>query len=102
MKFTFAVALVTSFVAAEDMHAAVLVAGSNGFWNYRHQADIHHAYSIMIKNIPKNLKVNYIEELKKIIKLHKAEISIVVEKIVLVYEMKKLEEIEEEIDEKVL
>lgn len=50
MKFTFAVALVTSFVAAEDMHAAVLVAGSNGFWNYRHQADIHHAYSIMIKN----------------------------------------------------
>jgi len=59
-------------------------------------------YSIMIKNIPKNLKVNYIEELKKIIKLHKAEISIVVEKIVLVYEMKKLEEIEEEIDEKVL
>ena len=59
-------------------------------------------YSIMIKNIPKNLKVNYIEELKKIIKLHKAEISIVVEKIVLVYEMKKLEEIEEMIDEKVL
>ena len=59
-------------------------------------------YSIMIKNIPKNLKVNYIEELKKIIKLHKAEISIVVEKIVLVYEMKKLEEIEEEIDKKVL
>ena len=59
-------------------------------------------YSIMIKNIPKNLKVNYIEELKKIIQLHKAEISIVVEKIVLVYEMKKLEEIEEEIDEKVL
>ena len=59
-------------------------------------------YSIMIKNIPKNLTVNYIEELKKIIKLHKAEISIVVEKIVLVYEMKKLEEIEEEIDKKVL
>ena len=46
--------------------------------------------------------MNYIEELKKIIKLHKAEISIVVEKIVLVYEMKKLEEIEKKIDEKVL
>jgi len=59
-------------------------------------------YSIMIKNIPKNLKVNYIEELKRIIQLHKAEISIVVEKIVLVYEMEKLEEIEDEIDEKVL
>ncbi|KAL5697447.1 legumain [Ranunculus cassubicifolius] len=28
---------------------AVLVAGSNGYWNYRHQADICHAYQIMKK-----------------------------------------------------
>ena len=28
---------------------AVLVAGSNGFYNYRHQADICHAYQILIK-----------------------------------------------------
>ncbi|XP_019175471.1 PREDICTED: vacuolar-processing enzyme-like [Ipomoea nil] len=28
---------------------AVLVAGSNGYWNYRHQADICHAYQILKK-----------------------------------------------------
>lgn len=28
---------------------AVLVAGSNGFWNYRHQADICHAYQTLVK-----------------------------------------------------
>jgi len=36
-------------VQASD-HWAVLVAGSNGFWNYRHQADICHAYQILKKN----------------------------------------------------
>jgi legumain len=29
---------------------AVLVAGSNGFWNYRHQTDVAHAYQILHKN----------------------------------------------------
>jgi legumain len=29
---------------------AVLVAGSNGFYNYRHQSDICHAYQIVIKH----------------------------------------------------
>jgi legumain len=29
---------------------AVLVAGSNGFWNYRHQTDICHAYQIVSQN----------------------------------------------------
>ena len=28
---------------------AVLVAGSNGFYNYRHQADICHAYQVLVK-----------------------------------------------------
>ncbi|KDO80013.1 hypothetical protein CISIN_1g011066mg [Citrus sinensis] len=28
---------------------AVLLAGSNGFWNYRHQADICHAYQLLRK-----------------------------------------------------
>lgn len=28
---------------------AILVAGSEGFWNYRHQADVSHAYQIMKK-----------------------------------------------------
>ena len=36
--------------AAKESHWAVLVAGSNGFWNYRHQSDICHAYQILIKN----------------------------------------------------
>lgn len=36
------------FAAAD--HWAVLVAGSNGYWNYRHQADVCHAYQIMKKN----------------------------------------------------
>ncbi|KAJ1354497.1 hypothetical protein KIN20_011468 [Parelaphostrongylus tenuis] len=29
---------------------ALLVAGSNGFGNYRHQADVAHAYQILKKN----------------------------------------------------
>uniref|UniRef100_A0A7N0TMG9 Legumain prodomain domain-containing protein n=1 Tax=Kalanchoe fedtschenkoi TaxID=63787 RepID=A0A7N0TMG9_KALFE len=28
---------------------AVLIAGSNGYWNYRHQADVCHAYQILKK-----------------------------------------------------
>ena len=44
-----AVALLLGLVNAVD-HWAVLVAGSNGFWNYRHQADICHSYQILRKN----------------------------------------------------
>lgn len=36
-------------VSNAEIHA-VLVAGSNGFGNYRHQADICHAYHILINN----------------------------------------------------
>jgi len=41
-----------AFGYAEDKHDhwAVIVAGSNGFWNYRHQADVCHAYQIMKNN----------------------------------------------------
>jgi len=35
--------------AEKQNHWALLVAGSNGYWNYRHQADIAHAYQIMRK-----------------------------------------------------
>jgi len=50
-KFTLAIAaLVGSVSAAVSDHWAVLVAGSNGFWNYRHQADICHAYKTLRKN----------------------------------------------------
>ena len=39
--------LLLALVAADNW--AVLVAGSDGFWNYRHQADVSHAYQIMRK-----------------------------------------------------
>lgn len=29
---------------------AVLVAGSNGYWNYRHQADVCHAYHLLLEH----------------------------------------------------
>lgn len=35
-------------LAAANQHWAVLVAGSNGYWNYRHQADICHALQITL------------------------------------------------------
>lgn len=40
---------IVAFAYAEEKsdHWAVIVAGSNGFWNYRHQADVCHAYQIM-------------------------------------------------------
>ncbi len=31
-------------------HWAVLVAGSNSYWNYRHQSDILHSYHILVNN----------------------------------------------------
>eukprot|EP00355_Strombidium_rassoulzadegani_P007782 CAMPEP_0168616594 /NCGR_PEP_ID=MMETSP0449_2-20121227/5106_1 /TAXON_ID=1082188 /ORGANISM="Strombidium rassoulzadegani, Strain ras09" /LENGTH=438 /DNA_ID=CAMNT_0008657381 /DNA_START=54 /DNA_END=1370 /DNA_ORIENTATION=- len=36
--------------AANSDHWAVIVAGSNGFYNYRHQADTCHAFQILKKN----------------------------------------------------
>jgi legumain len=50
MKWTIVLLLaLVAFTYAEDKsdHWAVIVAGSNGFWNYRHQADVCHAYQIM-------------------------------------------------------
>lgn len=41
--------IVVAAVAAKE-NWAVLVAGSDGFWNYRHQADVFHAYQILKKN----------------------------------------------------
>ena len=48
-KISLAVGLLLGLVNAVD-HWAVLVAGSNGFWNYRHQADVCHAYQVLRKN----------------------------------------------------
>jgi legumain len=51
MKFftVLAIALaLTSVQAATADNWAVIVAGSNGYWNYRHQADACHAYQIAV------------------------------------------------------
>jgi len=45
MRYTLAIAALLGLVsAAPSDHWAVLVAGSNTYANYRHQADIYHAY----------------------------------------------------------
>ena len=49
-KKSTAAALVSSAAAAQADHWAVLVAGSNTYANYRHQADICHAYQIAKAN----------------------------------------------------
>jgi legumain len=50
------VALLASLVGAtQAAEWAVLVAGSNGYYNYRHQADVCHAYQIVkAKGIPES------------------------------------------------
>jgi len=45
-----AVALCVCSVQAAGQNWAVLVAGSDGYYNYRHQSDICHAYQIFKKN----------------------------------------------------
>lgn len=47
MKVCSIALLMLALVAADNW--AVLVAGSDGFWNYRHQSDVSHAYQIMRK-----------------------------------------------------
>ena len=43
--------LIALFAVAYSVdHWAVLVAGSDGYWNYRHQSDVCHAYQILKKN----------------------------------------------------
>jgi legumain len=47
--------LLAALTLAYTEKHAVLVAGSNGFTNYRHQADLAHAYSILIDGgVPAN------------------------------------------------
>ena len=45
--------IILSFVGVfsleHEKNWAVLVAGSSDFWNYRHQADVYHAYQILTK-----------------------------------------------------
>ena len=45
MRFVGIALCMLALVAADNW--AVLVAGSDGYWNYRHQADVSHAYQIL-------------------------------------------------------
>jgi legumain len=50
-----ALALPASTAVENADHWAVLVAGSNGYGNYRHQADVCHAYHVVVnQGIPKS------------------------------------------------
>ena len=46
---TVAIAMVASLACTDAAHHAVLIAGSHGYGNYRHHADICHSYHILIK-----------------------------------------------------
>lgn len=48
MKVIILLALIASLVSSAQW--ALLVAGSNTFSNYRHQADVFHAYQSLVQN----------------------------------------------------
>jgi legumain len=52
VEFIFFVVSIVLFGAGITQAAnwALLVAGSNGWYNYRHQSDVCHAYQILHKN----------------------------------------------------
>ena len=50
MKSFFAATLAAYAAADASNHWAVIMAGSNTYGNYRHQADSHHAVQIMMNN----------------------------------------------------
>ena len=55
MRSFIAAALAAYAAADANDHWAVIMAGSNTFGNYRHQADTNHAVQIMLKNgIPRD------------------------------------------------
>lgn len=47
MRTFIGAALAAAVSASSSDHWAVLIAGSNTYSNYRHQADVHHAYQIL-------------------------------------------------------
>merc|ERR1739848_83881 len=51
MKTLIIIALILTTISADQY--AVLVAGSNGFMNYRHQSDVCHSYHLLLeKGVP--------------------------------------------------
>ena len=53
------VLLVAMLATAMGANWAVLTAGSNNYYNYRHQADVFHAYQVLLKRgfAPSNILV---------------------------------------------
>ena len=49
MKFLTILAIALAISSVQSSNWAVIVAGSNGYWNYRHQADSCHAYQVLKK-----------------------------------------------------
>ena len=47
MRLILLIAVLVAAVSCD--HWAILVAGSNTYGNYRHQADVYHAYQVLIK-----------------------------------------------------
>ena len=56
---TILILLAAVLLPAMAANWAVLTAGSNNFYNYRHQSDVFHAYQVLIKRgfLPKNIIV---------------------------------------------
>lgn len=50
LVFLVATLAVVAISGTSAANWAVLVAGSNGWYNYRHQSDVCHAYQILHKN----------------------------------------------------
>lgn len=50
MILTILSAFIATFATAQSSHAALIVSGSGGYWNYRHQADAAAAYNLLIDN----------------------------------------------------
>jgi len=59
-KYLLLATLLASVSADLEDHWALLVAGSSGYINYRHQADVFHAWQVMRKNgIPEHQIILY-------------------------------------------
>ncbi len=50
--------------AAKGTNHAVIIAGSSGFENYRHHADVCHAFKILSENVPRRISRNKPLEVK--------------------------------------
>jgi len=55
--------MLAAFAATKENHWAVIVAGSDGYWNYRHQADTCHAFHVLKNNgIPESQIIHFAKD----------------------------------------